>query len=243
LFRVVPVRPNRIDDLERVFATYDKAPFKIAAFIHELIMMNYGARVLTPQFIRRAYELSKACDAVTIDDEIQSCVWGPGMFTYKEYGIRPTAVIIGKGFPGGEYAGSRIVFDSDLDILPQFGALVTNGQEELASLAYLATIRWVEANQEPIEKIGAYFEQRVRAFADSATAVCGVDGCHHLLGIRFSELGPATDFASRLNKAGLDISVQTYKIDSPPTALIKLPLVCGYEFVDAVAGEMDRAMD
>ena len=54
---------------------------------------------------------------------------------------------VGKGFPGGEYPASRILFNDRMDDhLPQFGALVTNGQEELASLAYLITMRWAAAS-------------------------------------------------------------------------------------------------
>ena len=63
---------------------------------------------------------------------------------------------VGKGFPGGEYPASRLIFSAVLDCMPQFGALVTNGQEELASLAYLITMRWAKANAQVTRAVGDY---------------------------------------------------------------------------------------
>src|SRR5690606_13658500 len=116
-------------------------------------------------------------------------------FMFKEYGLRPSAVVMGKGFPGGEYAASRILFESTLDVLPQFGALVTNGQEELASLAYLITLCWTEANAEITRTVGEYYEARLRAMAERYPAiVTSIEGWRHLAGIYFDALGPARAF-------------------------------------------------
>src|SRR5213594_995907 len=117
-------------------------------------MMNYGGRLLSPEFLRRAYELCRSHDVPVVADEIQSCLWAPGLFLHREYGLRPSFVAIGKGFPGGEYAASRLLFSAAFDSLPLFGALVTNGQQELASLAYLVTMSWAAANQDVTCQIG-----------------------------------------------------------------------------------------
>ena len=52
-----------------------------------------------------------------------------------------------------------------MDVMPQFGALVTNGQEELASLAYLITMEWAQANSEVTNKLGTYYSERLNEFA------------------------------------------------------------------------------
>ena len=243
IFAVRSVRPNSLADLEAAFREEESGPRKIAAFFHEFVMMNYGARRLAPAFVRRAYELCAAHDVPTVDDEIQTCVWGEGLFAYKEYGVTPNMVVIGKGFPGGEFAASRLLFDEVYDRLPQFGALVTNGQEELAALAYLVTIRWAEANMAATRRIGEYYEARLRALADAnRDLVASVEGGRHLSALSFRDLGQANRFVAQLSASGLDISVQTYKTSCPPTALTKLPLISSPELVDFVVERMAEAL-
>ncbi len=236
-------RPNHGEDLDTVFENYEKPPYKIAGFFYEIVMMNYAAKRLSEEFVRRIHALCKKHDVPTIVDEIQTCVWSPQLFLFREYGVKPTFVAVGKGFPGGEYPASRILFSAAMDTLPQFGALVTNGQEELSSLAYLITLRWVEANGEVIQEVGEYYENRLRDLATKyPDRVCAIEGKRHLAGIYFHDLNPARSFVEYLNQAGLDISVQTYKSGCPPCALTKLPLIAGFEVVDFVVDTMDRAL-
>ena len=243
VMEVRAVRPNSTADLEEVFREHDAGRRKIAGFFHEIVMMNYGARLLTKEFIRHAYALCREHDVPTVDDEIQSCVWSPELYMFREYGVAPTLVVVGKGFPGGEYAASRVLFNARMDTLPQFGALVTNGQEELASLAYLITMRWAEENAQVTRAVGEYYEEGLRALAEGHKGpISSVGGRRHMGAVRFHELEPARAFTRSLNRAGLDISVQTYKADCPPAALTKLPLTAGYEVVDAVLEKMHDAL-
>ena len=102
---------------------------------------------------------------------------------------------------------------------------MTNGQEELASLAYLITMHWASENVEVVRAIGDEYEERMRALAARFPAtVAGITGQRHLLGIAFHELATARAFTAALNRAGFDISVQSYKADCPPVALTKLPV-------------------
>ncbi|MBI4556538.1 MAG: aminotransferase class III-fold pyridoxal phosphate-dependent enzyme, partial [Candidatus Hydrogenedentes bacterium] len=129
LFRIVGVRPNNFEELRATFQEYEMKPYKIAGFIHEFVLMNYAGKRLIERFVRTAYSLCRKYDIPTLADEIQSCVWSPKLFLYHEYGVKPTFVAVGKGLPGGEYPASRLLFSAVMDTLPQFGALVTNGQE------------------------------------------------------------------------------------------------------------------
>ena len=239
MWKVVPIRPNRLDDLDRAFAEYDHGSFKIAGFFHEIIMMNYGGRRLTPEFLRHAHALCQEHDVPTVVDEIQSCMWAPQLYLFREYGLKPSCVAIGKGFPGGEYPASRILFSSALDVMPQFGALVTNGQEELASLAYLVTMEWAQANEPVTAELGARFEDSLRSLAvEFPQALSGVDGWRHMSTLCFRDLAKAEAFAKELNRRGLDISTQTYKADCPPVVLMKVPLIADQAVLDFVAGTM-----
>lgn len=243
LLRVAAVRPNHIEDLEAAFAQWEQPPYKLAVFFHEIVMMNYGARLLSEEFLRRAYALSEARDVPVVCDEIQSCVWSPALLQFREYGLRPSAVALGKGFPGGEYPASRLLFSAALDCLPQFGALVTNGQEELASLAYLITLGWTQANAEVTARVGDYYEQRLRELASRhPDQLVGIEGRRHMGALAFTGLEAARGFAARLVEGGLDASAQTYKSDCPPVVLTKLPLIACPRVVDFVVERMERAL-
>ncbi|MCC6698865.1 MAG: aminotransferase class III-fold pyridoxal phosphate-dependent enzyme [Candidatus Hydrogenedentes bacterium] len=237
------VRPNNTEELESVFKQYERRPYKIAGLFHELILMNYAGKRLSPSFVKRAYALCKKNDVPTVVDEIQSCIWSPQLFLCREYGIRPTFVAVGKGFPGGEYPASRILFNASMDNLPQFGALVTNGQEELASLSYLVTMRWAEANADVTSAIGEEYEAALHDLAERyPQLISAIEGRRHLAGIYFHDLAPAKAFAGALNKAGFDISVQTYKAGCPPSALTKLPLITTKEMVRFFTGKMEAVL-
>jgi 4-aminobutyrate aminotransferase-like enzyme len=237
------VRPNHAVELEWVFDEFDSGKYKIAGLFHELVLMNYAGKTLDPKFVRRMYGLCKKHDVPTVVDEIQTGVWSPELFMFREYGVMPAFIAVGKGFPGGEYCASRILFGSEYDNLPQFGALVTNGQEELASLAYLITMRWAQANAKVTSAVGEYYESRLRDLAAKhKQLIAAIEGRRHLAGIYFHDLAPARKFAETLNAGGLDISVQTYKAGCPPSALTKLPLIAGYEVVDFVVSRMERAL-
>ncbi len=243
LLEVVPVRPEDFDGLDAVFERYDRGRRKIAGLCYELVLMNYGGRVLSRRFVRRIEALCRRHDVPTLADEIQSCGWSPRTFLFHEYGVRPTMVAVGKGLPGGEFSASRILFDATLDCLPQFGALVTNGQEEVASLAYLITIRWAEANAAVTAAVGEAYERKLRELAGRfARLVRGVEGLRHMASPSFHDLDTARAFARALNDAGLDISVQSYKTDCPPVALTKLPLIAGHEAAEMVVNRMERAL-
>jgi acetylornithine/succinyldiaminopimelate/putrescine aminotransferase len=238
------IRPNSLEDLDAAFAEFEGGFTKIAGLFHEIVMMNYGGLTLTREFLHHAYDRCAKHDVPVVCDEIQSCIWSSEIFLFREYGLKPSFVSAGKGFPGGEYPASRIVFSSAMDVnLPQFGALVTNGQEELASLAYLVTLTWAQANAGVTKAVGDYYAGRLREVADRYEGlVTAVEGHRHMSTLFIEDLESAKAIASLLVEAGLDISAQTYKADCPPALLTKLPLIAGYEVVDCVVDKIDAAM-
>lgn len=228
LYQVRAVRPNRIEDFRTALAECDKQPYKVAGFFHEIVMMNYGARLLEREYLEQVYALCQGADVPIVVDEIQSCLWARDFYLFRDLGLKPTFVAVGKGLTGGEYAASRILFCAAMDSLPQFGALVTNGQEELASLTYLISMRWAKANAAVTSRIGEFYESRLREIADQhRQCIVGIEGFRHLCSIKFHDMGTAKAFAASLNQKGMDISVQTYKADCPPSVLTKLPLIMG----------------
>jgi acetylornithine/succinyldiaminopimelate/putrescine aminotransferase len=245
VFQVRAIRPNNHDDLEAAFQTYNTDTTQIAGFFHEIVMMNYGGLVLTQDFLQQAYARCAEHDVPTVCDEIQSCIWNANIFMFREYGLKPTFVSVGKGFPGGEYPASRIIFSAVMDNdLPQFGALVTNGQEELASLSYLITLAWAKANADVTRAVGEDYATRLRDLATRFDGlITAVGGDAHMSTLFIRDLTTAKAIAAKLVEAGLDISAQTYKADCPPALLTKLPLIAGYEMVDCVVEKLEQVLE
>ena len=243
LFLAPPVRINDAAHFQEQLLRYESGKYKVAGFFHELVLMNYGGIRLSEKFLAKAYELCRRHDVPTIVDEIQSCIWSPQLFLFREYKLKPDFVSVGKGFPGGQYPASKILFSAHLDNLDQFGALVTNGQEELASLAYLITMEFAQANSGYIQELGEYYEKALQGLARKhSELIDSVEGQRHLSALFFRNEEKAIAFIKILNEGGIDISAQTYKAKCPPSALTKLPLTATPKIVDFLVGRMDAAL-
>jgi acetylornithine/succinyldiaminopimelate/putrescine aminotransferase len=240
---VRPVRINDPADFEAALARWDSPPYKAAAFFHEIVLMNYGAILLEEGYLRRAYELCRQRDVPIVADEIQSCIWSPEVFMFREYGLSPDMVSIGKGFPGGEYPASRVLATPAMDSLQQFGALVTNGQEELASLAYLVTVEFTRANAAWVKEIGELYERELKALVQHYPLLLEKqEGRRHLASLFFRTPQKANAFSAALNGQGIDISVQSYKAYGPPSCLTKLPLTVTPRAIEFLIGKMDTVL-
>jgi 4-aminobutyrate aminotransferase-like enzyme len=243
IFVTKAVSINDIAHFERLVEEYDQGPYKIAGFFHEIILMNYGGIRLDEEFLKQAYATCHAHDIPVLVDEIQSCIWSPELFLFREYGLDPDFVSVGKGFPGGEYPASRILTTAEMDSLNQFGALVTNGQEELASLAYLITMEFAQANRDYIREIGEYYEGELNGLLKRYPKIIAeIEGQRHLSSIFFYNADQTIEFIQYLNKNCIDISAQTYKANCPPAALTKIPLISSRKMVDFLVGKMDDAL-
>jgi acetylornithine/succinyldiaminopimelate/putrescine aminotransferase len=243
IIKVCPVSINNFEDFKIKFEQYNKPPYKVAGFIHEIIMMNYGGIKLEKEFLKNAYALCHENDTPTMCDEIQSCMWYGGMFLFREYDLNPDFVIIGKGFPGGQYAASRIITTCEMDSLNQFGALVTNGQEELAALAYLITMEFALENEVYISKMGDYYEDKIKSLAYKYPALIErIEGKGHLSSIFFYKVDDVLKFTNILNEGCIDISSQTYKAMCPPAALTKPPIIATKAMIDYLINKFEEAL-
>ena len=240
---VRPVRINDPADFRRALEKWDTGGFKVAAFFHEIVLMNYGAVRMDEEYLRAAYALCREHDVIVVADEIQTCVWSPEIFLFREYGISPDIVSAGKGFPGGEYPAARVIASAAVDSMQQFGSIVTNGQEELASLAYLVTIEFARANAEFTRQTGRHYEEGLEDLVRRHPGLLARrEGRRHLSSLFFRDGEKASRFARLLNDGGIDISVQSYKANCPPSCLTKLPLTMTPAAVDFLLGRMDSAL-
>ncbi|NLD88448.1 MAG: aminotransferase class III-fold pyridoxal phosphate-dependent enzyme, partial [Clostridiales bacterium] len=243
LYKVVSIKINDIEDFKSKMKRYNTGKYKTAGFLHEIILMNYGGIRLTPEFLRSAYELCEQYDTPELVDEIQSCMWYKGMFLFKLYGLKPDFVVVGKGFPGGEYPASKILISQRMDSLNQFGALVTNGQEELASLSYLITMRFMEENGEYVESLANDFHNKLTSVGKNYPAlVSKVEGEGHLVCVHFYNLDQAKTFAKALNSECIDASAQVYKAECPPAVLLKPPVIASGKVLSYICERIDATL-
>ncbi len=244
IFRVQPVMINNIEDFQSKIEKFDNGKYRVAGFFHEIVLMNYGGIKLTKDYLTKAYEICHKRDIPVLVDEIQSCLWSPEFFLFKEYGLKPDFVSIGKGFPGGQYPASRVITTAKMDNLNLFGALVTNGQEELAALTYLITMRFAEDNREYTYELGEYYESKIRDFQNNfKTIIDNVEGSRHMTTIIFKDAEEAIVFAKELSSQSIDVSVQTYKANCAPAALTKIPLISSRKMVDFMIEKMRKALE
>lgn len=243
LYKVVPVMINDLADFEAKIKKYNTGNYKTAGFCHEIILMNYGGIRLTKEFLQGAYALCREYDTPTMCDEIQSCMWYKGAFLFRLYGLQPDFVTVGKGFPGGEYPASKIITTAPMDTLVQFGALVTNGQEELASLAYLITMTFMQANGEEIQRIGSRFEAGLhRIMEKHSDVILDVEGEAHLAALHFHTVDDAAAFADKMKGACIDASAQIYKANCLPAVLMKPPIIASEATVDYIVDTIDTLL-
>lgn len=238
------VRINDKEDFARAVDQYDTGNFKVAGFIHELVLMNYGGIRLDNDYVSFCHKLCSEHKIPVFVDEIQSCMWSSELFLFKEYKCHPDFVSVGKGFPGGIYPASKILTTAEMDNLNQFGALVTNGQEELASLAYLITIRFAEHNAQHVRAMGASWQKKLHALAAAHSSLIARAEGDGLLGtLFFRDADRAVLFCQKLNREyHIDVSAQTYKADCPPAALTKFPLIVSEKMLSFAACAMEEIL-
>ncbi len=243
LYKVVSIKKNDIADFEEKIKKYNTGKYKTAGFLHEIILMNYAGIRLTKEFLQKAHQLCRETDTFTLVDEIQSCMWYDGMFLFRLYDLRPDFAVIGKGFPGGEYPASKILTTAPADSLNLFGALVTNGQEELASLAYLITMEFAEANAENTNEMGDKLEQGIRDIAAKYPDLLPPpEGLGLLSSIHFKSVEKAAEFTKIMNDMCVDISAQLYKPDCPPAVLLKPPVLSDDTVIDVVLKKVEEGL-
>ncbi len=244
ILKVVPVAINNIEDFAQKIETYNTGKYKTAGFLHEIVLMNYGAVNLTKDFLQEAYLLCDETDTPTLVDEIQSCMWYSGLYLFRKYDLRPDFAVVGKGFPGGKNGAARIMTTSKMDNMCQFGALITNGQDEIASLSYLIGMEWVGRNERQIDEMGEYIMRRMDAVRKKSNGkITAIEGQGHLLGVHFHHVQEAERLVKKLNGECIDTSAHLYKENCPPAVLFKIPLIITKPVVDFLTEAIERALE
>lgn len=103
-FNPIEIEPNSIEELQNAVHNYHPL-----AILMEPVLGSGGIIPLTDEFMIQAKLLSEEINAVLIMDEIQSGMGRTGtLFSYQTSGIKPDAILFGKGAGGGIPLGGVI---------------------------------------------------------------------------------------------------------------------------------------
>ena len=228
---VMEIEPNDADSLRSAF---DACRGRVAAFLAEPVLMNREAIVLETAFLRDARALCDRDDACLVLDEIQTGFWYPEVFLFRQCGIVPDMLIVGKGMTAGFHPLSALLYKRKYDRLAQYDAISTNGNAPLAAVAGLACLAMIQRDQQRIGEIGQYYFRRLMelplAFPEQ---VVDVRGRGLMAGLKFPNVEKAVAFYNRCQERGLWVRAHTYH-EGHSTILTKLALLADKLVVDYI---------
>jgi adenosylmethionine-8-amino-7-oxononanoate aminotransferase len=228
-FDVVGVEPNDLDQLEAVFAMYGE---RIAGFWAEPIMMNREALTVEPTYLQLARERTAQVGALMIIDEIQTGFWTPEVFMYRQFGITPDIVIVGKGMTAGFHPLSAIIYRRPLDMLAQYDAISTNGNAALAALIALANMTLTAQNAERINRVQTRLFDKLKTLAkEFPDRIAAIHGCPAMAGLKFHSREDALSFHRHCVDNGLWLRAHAYH-EGHSTVLMKFALCVDAPIVD-----------
>ncbi|MHB1491087.1 MAG: acetylornithine transaminase [Cellulomonas sp.] len=197
----------------------------VAALVVEPIQGEAGVRPLPPGYLARARELTAACGALLVLDEVQTGMGRTGAwFAYQHPhlggGITPDVVTLAKGLGGGFPIGAVIAFGERAATLLGRGQHGTTfGGNPVAAAAALATIGVIERDGllAHVREMGAYLRAGVAATGHPLVREVRGDGL--LIAIELTQPA-AADLAARALDAGFIINACT-----PTTLRLAPPLI------------------
>jgi predicted acetylornithine/succinylornithine family transaminase len=157
-----------------------------AAIIAESVIGEGGIKPLTPAFAAAITDACAKSGALYIADEIQSGLGRTGHpFYYQALGVQPHLVAVGKALGGGVPVGAALVSQQVADAISFGDHGTTYGGNLLACRAALFVVGEIFEGGvgENVKRVGAHFEQRLRAIAAKHAIVKEVRGSGLMWGL------------------------------------------------------------
>lgn len=221
---------NDIAALEELFANEEG---RICAMMVEVIQGESGVHPCTTEFLRRARELTEACGALLICDEVQCGVYRTGKpFGFQQAGIVPDVVTIAKGVASGVPAAACAARGGYGDVFAPGDHGSTFGGSNLAMAAAHATLSACTARgfDEHVREVGEHLQERLRELPQ----VVEVRGCGLMVGADLCEEAPsAPEVVERALEHGLVLNAP-----GPRTLRFLPPLICEKEHVDTMIARL-----
>jgi acetylornithine/N-succinyldiaminopimelate aminotransferase len=160
-----------------------------AAIIAESVIGEGGIKPLTPAFAAAIKEACAKSGALYIADEIQSGLGRTGHpFYFQALGLEPHLVAVGKALGGGVPVGAALVSQQVADAISFGDHGTTYGGNLLACRAALFVVGEIFDGGvgENVKRVGAHFEQRLKAIAAKHPVVKEVRGAGLMWGMELS---------------------------------------------------------
>ncbi|MBW2428552.1 MAG: aspartate aminotransferase family protein [Deltaproteobacteria bacterium] len=147
--------------------------------------------------------IRQACDrhgALLIFDEIPHSLGRTGkMFTFKNFGVIPDIVVIGKGLGGGVFPMAALIAREKLDVAAQRAlGHYTHEKSPVGCAAALATINYIEKHDlvRHARELGRHCLERLQTMRDRHPLIGDVRGLGLFLGIELVKDGQTRDRAN-----------------------------------------------
>ena len=177
-FRYVPL--NDIQQLQ------DAINDHTAAIMLEPIQGEGGIRPCTPEFLQAARDLCNRHGLVLIFDEVQTGMGRTGRFFAHEWaGVRPDIITMAKGLGNGVPIGALLATEPLARAFVPGDHGCTFGGNFLSCAAALATldVLFDEHLVENADKMGAYFQERIKEWGAQTGLVKEVRGYGLMIGV------------------------------------------------------------
>jgi predicted acetylornithine/succinylornithine family transaminase len=209
-----------------------------AAIIAEPVLGEGGIKPLTPAFAAAIRSACERTGALFIADEVQSGLGRTGYpFYFQALGLTPHLVAVGKALGGGVPVGAALVSQQIADTLSYGDHGTTYGGNLLACRAALTVLGEIFDNgvAENVKRVGAAFEQRLRAIAAAHAIVKEVRGAGLMWGLEL------TRDAAAVVPAGLERGVIVNRTAETVVRLLPPFIITEVEALDAL-GRLDAAL-
>jgi len=229
------VRFVRTNDPEALAAAVSTST---AAIIAESVIGEGGIKPLTPAFAAAIKAACARTGALFIADEIQSGLGRTGHpFYFQALGLEPHLVSVGKALGGGVPVGAALVSQEVADTLSFGDHGTTYGGNLLACRAALFVLGEIFDGGvgDNVKKVGAIFEQRLRALKAKHSIVKEVRGAGLMWGLEL------TRDAAAVVPAGLAKGVIVNRTAETVVRLLP-PLVITETEADEALGRLDAAL-
>ena len=209
-----------------------------AAIIAESVLGEGGIRPLTPAFAAAITEACASTGALFIADEIQSGLGRTGHpFYFQALGLKPHLVSVGKALGGGVPIGAALVSQDVADTLSFGDHGTTYGGNLLACRAALFVLGEIFDGgvAENVTRVGAVFEQRLKAIAGKHSFVKELRGAGLMWGLELDR------DAGAVVPAALERGVIVNRTAEKVVRLLP-PLVITEAEADEALGRLDAAL-
>jgi acetylornithine/succinyldiaminopimelate/putrescine aminotransferase len=177
----------------------------IAGVILEPIMVNAGAYIFTPSYLKLLRKLCNQHHLSLIFDEIQTGFgWTGAMLYSTKIKVTPDLVTLGKSLSPG-FPLSAVVMKPEYDILDYGLDEFTYGAHQLSLVVSLATTTYLLENKLYLqaENKGAYLESKLHQLQQKHPHIKAIRRCGLIIGITFPNNQTANSIYDRCLQEGL----------------------------------------